>query len=659
MKQSFRFLLLWLGLFPMFLSAQTPRKIALIVAVGDYPESSGWQKINAQNDVALVTNALLRQGFKAGNIAQLVDKDATREEILKVLRKTVKSLKPGDVFLFQFSGHGQQVADDNGDEYDGFDEAIVPYDSPMKYQKDGYQGENLIRDEELGALLDEARRKIGPTGNVLVILDSCHSGTGTRAMAMARGTDFVMADSSYIAQQPRNKPENGWLPDDQKIAKAPMTAFFGATAGQLNYETKDEAGKGIGSLTYAFCQKLNESGPNTTYRMLFDQVKTAMAGIAPYQTPQFEGTMDQQIFGGNLLDAPNYSKISQCKSRNTIQIDAGWMHGMHEGTIIGLYPSGTPSPSAAEPMVKGTLSATAPFESVVKLEKPLQSKTDCSAWVYTIEKNFGPLHASIHLDLAKGDPVAVAIREKIQKLAVISEVTESPDVHLVKEGNEFQLRSRGLMLEKMDAQKSPGIIAERMIRKVLSWAQADYLRNLKVENDGLQLALEIIPVELDNRTLKVSKELTLQTKTDVQGNISFKSGDVIRIRVHNKGLRTAYFTLLDIESNNKVTVLAPNAQETPEELKVEPGKSIEISQSFSLSPSNGKELLKLLATDQPVDLRSITQTRGVGGADNKSALSQLFAQTYFNEECMTRGGKTTSVPVENLHIDTIVFEVKE
>jgi hypothetical protein len=658
MKQSFRFLLLWLGLFPMFLSAQTPRKIALIVAVGDYPESSGWQKINAQNDVALVTNALLRQGFKAGNIAQLVDKDATREEILKVLRKTVKSLKPGDVFLFQFSGHGQQVADDNGDEYDGFDEAIVPYDSPMKYQKDGYQGENLIRDEELGALLDEARRKIGPTGNVLVILDSCHSGTGTRAMAMARGTDFVMADSSYIAQQPRNKPENGWLPDDQKIAKAPMTAFFGATAGQLNYETKDEAGKGIGSLTYAFCQKLNESGPNTTYRMLFDQVKTAMAGIAPYQTPQFEGTMDQQIFGGNLLDAPNYSKISQCKSRNTIQIDAGWMHGMHEGTIIGLYPSGTPSPSAAEPMVKGTLSATAPFESVVKLEKPLQSKTDCSAWVYTMEKNFGPLKASIHLDLDKEDPVAEAIRNRIRDLTVITETEDDPDLRIVHTGAEVQLRKGTLVLEKMDAKKSAGIISERLVRKILVWAQADYLRNLQAENEGLMVSVELIPVELDASN-RVKKELPLKTKMDDQGLIRFKSGDAIRLRVRNNGLRTAYFSLLDIQSTNELLVLAPSHNETPEELKIEPGQVLDIPTIFKMGASNGMELLKLLATDQPVDLRSITQTRGMAQGSSRSALEQLFAQTYFNEDCLTRGGKTTSVPVENLHIHTVVFEVDE
>jgi hypothetical protein len=44
---------------------------------------------------------------------------------------------------------------------------------------------------------------------------------------------------------------------------------------------------------------------------------------------------------------------------------------------------------------------------------------------------------------------------------------------------------------------------------------------------------------------------------------------------------------------------------------------------------------------------------------SRSALEQLFAQTYFNEDCLTRGGKTTSVPVENLHIHTVVFEVDE
>lgn len=639
------------------LFAQTPRKIALIVAVGNYPESSGWQPIHSRNDAAMLSTALIRQGFKASNVTQLTDAEATKEGILKALRKLVKTLKPGDVFFFQFSGHGQQVADDNGDELDGYDEAIVPFDSPMKFEKNGYQGQNLIRDEELGALLEEARRRIGPTGNVMVILDSCHSGTGTRAMSMARGTDYVMADSGYIAQQPRNKQENGWIPGAENGTLAPMVAYFGSSAGQLNYETRDEMGQPVGSLTYAFCRKLNDAGSKTTYRSLFDQIRTTMAGIAPYQTPQSEGNLDQQLFGGFMVEAPQYSRISQCKSRTVINIEAGWMHSLHEGTVVGLFPPDTPSPSAAEPIAKGILLTTEPFESVVKLETPLKSQSDCSAWVYTLEKNFGPLKASVFLNLDKQDPVAEAVRNRIRELTVITETDDDPDLHIVHTGAEVQLKKGTLVLEKMDAKKSAGIIAERMVRKILAWAQADYLRNLQAENEDLKVSVELIPIELDGSN-RFKRELPLSSKTDAQGNIRFKSGDPIRVRVRNNGLQTAYFSLLDIQSNNEVMVLAPSPKETPEELKIAPGQTIDVPTIFQLYTSNGKELLKLLATDQPVDLRSITQTRGVGQESARSALEQLFAQTYFNEECLTRGGKTTNVPVENLHIHTVVFEVE-
>nr|MBP6812846.1 caspase family protein [Saprospiraceae bacterium] len=164
--------------------AQSPRKIALIIAVGDYPEQSGWQKINSSNDAVLVHDVLLRQGFKEKDITILKDADATRKGILRAIQKyLIDAAKPGDVLYFQFSGHGQQVADDNGDELDGFDEAIVPFDSPMRFGEGGYTGQNLIRDEEIGQLFVQARKRIGLKGNLLVILDSCHSGTGTRGMA--------------------------------------------------------------------------------------------------------------------------------------------------------------------------------------------------------------------------------------------------------------------------------------------------------------------------------------------------------------------------------------------------------------------------------------------------------------------------------------------
>ncbi|HEY0750106.1 MAG TPA: hypothetical protein VGD26_03055, partial [Chitinophagaceae bacterium] len=57
-------------------SAQTPNKVALIVAVSNYDPSTGWDNLSSEADVKLVTEALKKQGFKSENIAILRDKDA-------------------------------------------------------------------------------------------------------------------------------------------------------------------------------------------------------------------------------------------------------------------------------------------------------------------------------------------------------------------------------------------------------------------------------------------------------------------------------------------------------------------------------------------------------------------------------------------------------
>ena len=72
--------------------------------------------------------------------------------------------RAGDVFLLTYSGHGSQVPDKNGDENeDGYDETWVLYDRQLV-------------DDELYALWS----KFAPGVRILVLSDSCHSGTAIR-----------------------------------------------------------------------------------------------------------------------------------------------------------------------------------------------------------------------------------------------------------------------------------------------------------------------------------------------------------------------------------------------------------------------------------------------------------------------------------------------
>jgi hypothetical protein len=94
----------------------------------------------------------------------LLTKKATRASVLASMRGAAKALKAGDLFFMSYSGHGGQVPDVSGEEDDKKDETWCLYDG------------QLIDDElyfELG--------KFGAGVRVLVLSDSCHSGTVTRA----------------------------------------------------------------------------------------------------------------------------------------------------------------------------------------------------------------------------------------------------------------------------------------------------------------------------------------------------------------------------------------------------------------------------------------------------------------------------------------------
>lgn len=96
----------------------------------------------------------------------LLAKRATRTAVLGALRRAAGTLTSGDFLFVSYSGHGGQVPDLNNDEPDDLDETWCLFD-----------GEVL--DDELAA--GWAAFKAGV--RILVLSDSCHSGTVTRAMA--------------------------------------------------------------------------------------------------------------------------------------------------------------------------------------------------------------------------------------------------------------------------------------------------------------------------------------------------------------------------------------------------------------------------------------------------------------------------------------------
>ncbi len=111
------------------------------------------------NDMSAIAKS---SGMKS---TRLMTKAATRAKVLAAIRNAATELKAGDLYFLSFSGHGGQVPDVTGEESDKKDETWCLYDS------------QLIDDElylELSKFTSGVR--------ILVLSDSCHSGTVTRAL---------------------------------------------------------------------------------------------------------------------------------------------------------------------------------------------------------------------------------------------------------------------------------------------------------------------------------------------------------------------------------------------------------------------------------------------------------------------------------------------
>ena len=153
-----------------------PGDRALLVGIEQYENP----KLNLQgslNDVRNIERLLINTfEYRPEQIMTLTDARATRAGILKAFEEwLIRDSAPGARVFFYVSSHGAQVPDLNGDEEDGLDETIAPYDTRVDTEGGKKVLRNQVIDDEIDALLKRI-----PDRMVTVVVDSCHSGSITR-----------------------------------------------------------------------------------------------------------------------------------------------------------------------------------------------------------------------------------------------------------------------------------------------------------------------------------------------------------------------------------------------------------------------------------------------------------------------------------------------
>ena len=276
---------------------------ALLIGINKYL-IAGADLRGCVNDVADLTAVLTEfSGFKRSDITVLIDQAATRKAMIAGIQKLVKASKKGDVALLHFSGHGSHVpdADPNRDEADGRDEILCPTD---------LNWDDPLRDDWLRTTFDT----LAAGANLTVIMDCCHSGSNTRAIAppdapvkqrfLPSPWDIAAAESgrrgaTRVTTELRRSTRAARSKKDVIAADIPEVLITGCRDTQTSADAFIN-GRYNGALTFAVVEAIRATEGQLTYRELHERASAVLKKRKFTQVPQLESRKAQ-------FDAPLFS----------------------------------------------------------------------------------------------------------------------------------------------------------------------------------------------------------------------------------------------------------------------------------------------------------------------------------------------------------------
>lgn len=546
-----------------------PRKLyALLVGIDRYkppvPPLGG-----CCNDIDAFAAYLKGQAEAAGSaglsLKVLKDKQATHAAIVAGFRKHLAKAKKGDVALFYYAGHGSQ--EQSPPEFwhlepDLLDETLVCHDSrePGKFD---------LADKELAALIDEVAEG---GAHVAVILDCCHSGSGTRNLVdravrvrraptdtrVRRVGDFDLTETQ-LRRLMESKPKAG------AASAWPVGRHLLLAACRDDQEASEYSGDGEprGAFSFFLGDTLRKATGPLTYRDVFARTDALLRTQVTSQCPQMEATspedLDALFLDGAIRPSHPYYLVSSDGSEWTMS--AGSVHGVpavSEGEAIelALFPFDAPAEALGDrskAVGKGRVMEVGPTTSRVDLigMRKTNPTTTYKAVVTAL-----PLPALAVLIEGEAEGAELA-------RAALAEAgpggSPSLDVREAKSGEsaDFRLLARkGQYLIARSADDRPIVgqldgYTEANAQKAIA-----RLEHIARWSTALRLANPTSSIRLDRSAGAADVEMTiLQDETEIAGpeirlSYELKGGKWVRpeflIRLRNNGDRRLYVALLNL-----------------------------------------------------------------------------------------------------------------
>lgn len=360
---------------------------ALLVGVNTYANPRITPLQGCVNDVTGVKDYLRDQLLLAEErITLLCDEAATYGAVISAFEQLIGAAEPDDQTLIYFSCHGSQapaVAPEI--ESDGLDESLVLYDSRT-------EGVFDLLDKELGYLVEKLVQK---GVYATVVLDACHSGSGTRGddepdqvrLALRderqRTVEQVYGGREAIALAATRQTASDW------VNPAQGTASYVLIAGCRDEQRSREImldGVSYGALSRALLDELRyRLRPTTTYADLHHVIRSRVRALVSDQEPTCEGAIDRLVFAAGYVR--RQPPITLRASHHTrAEVELGAAQGLTVGsTLLAFAADGEQdAPALARLTVTsvGTTLSGADVELLAGAGLPLDARLRVERYAY-------------------------------------------------------------------------------------------------------------------------------------------------------------------------------------------------------------------------------------------------------------------------------------
>ena len=253
-------------------------KKALCIGINDYP-GTDTDLSGCVNDAHDWAETLGGRGFA---VQTLFDRHATRQAMIDAITDLVHGAVRGDTVVMTYSGHGTWVPDKSGDEPDGRDEGLCPYDIG--------QGRVLL-DDDLHEIFSGRAARV----RVILISDSCHSGSVSRGPE--DDLDPNLPRARFLA--PAQWMNEGQLGPTEPTQPRALLGGMSRTGGDLllagcqdteySWDTRF-GGRPNGAFTYYALKTLKTLPANASYATWFSRIRDYLPSSRLPQHPQILGS---------------------------------------------------------------------------------------------------------------------------------------------------------------------------------------------------------------------------------------------------------------------------------------------------------------------------------------------------------------------------------